>query len=262
MILYPNAKINIGLKVIERRPDGFHNLESFFFPVGLTDILEIVESERTTLDLYGIELKGNPKDNLCLKAYYLLAEEFKLPPVEIHLLKRIPAGAGLGGGSSDAAHTLIALNKLFGLNLSCETLAGYAAKIGSDCPFFICSKQMNIKEGEGMFAEGKGEILTPFTVPQLKGLKIEVVTPPLFVSTAEAYGGITPFKPQTSLKEMLLKPIEEWKDIVTNDFENFVFKKYPLISEYKQDLYNRGAVYASMSGSGSALFGIYRFLEF
>lgn len=257
MILYPNAKINIGLKVIERRSDGFHNLETFFFPIDLTDILEIVESDKTTLKLYGIELNGIPEENLCIKAYNLLAGEFKLPPVEIHLYKRIPAGAGLGGGSSDAAHTLRALNKLFNLNLSNDTLARYAAKLGSDCPFFIYSHKLNREEGEGMFAEGRGEILSPYIVPQLKGMNIKIEIPPVFVSTAEAYSGIIPNKPQTSLKKLLLEPVETWKNTISNDFESSVFKKHPLIGEYKQEFYKRGAVYASMSGSGSALFGIF-----
>ncbi|MFA6334140.1 MAG: 4-(cytidine 5'-diphospho)-2-C-methyl-D-erythritol kinase [Bacteroidales bacterium] len=256
MIVYPNAKINIGLKVIGKRPDGFHNLETFFFPVELTDILEIVESGKTTLTLYGIELKGNPEENLCVKAYKLLAGELNLPPVEMHLLKRIPTGAGLGGGSSDAAYTLIALDKLFKLNLDSETLASYAARLGSDCPFFIYSRSLKREEGEGMFAEGRGEILTPFTIPQLAGFKVKIELPPVFVSTAEAYGEVTPCKPQTSLKEQLLKPVEEWKDTVKNDFESSVFKKHPLIGEYKQQLYKQGAVYASMSGSGSAVFGL------
>lgn len=257
MITYPNAKINIGLKVIEKRSDGFHNLETFFFPIELTDILEIVESSKTNLTIYGIQLDGRQEDNLCIKAYDLLATEFNLPPVEIHLFKRIPPGAGLGGGSSDAAHTLIALNKLFNLNLSSETLALFAAKLGSDCPFFIYSGNLNTEEGEGMFAEGRGEILTPFTVPQLKGIKIMTEVPPVFVSTAQAYGGVTPHKPQTYLKELLLKPIDQWKGAIANDFESSVFKKHPLISGYKQELYNNGAIYASMSGSGSAVFGLY-----
>ncbi|MFA5848574.1 MAG: 4-(cytidine 5'-diphospho)-2-C-methyl-D-erythritol kinase [Bacteroidales bacterium] len=258
MILYPNAKINIGLKVIEKRPDGFHNLETFFFPIELTDILEIVESEKTSLSLYGISLAGRQEDNLCIKAYQLLSEEFRLPPVEIHLYKRIPPGAGLGGGSSDAAHTIIALNKLFNLNLSHETMAMYAAQLGSDCPFFIYSRSLNTEEGEGMLAEGRGEILTPFTIPQLKGIKIKTVVPPVFVSTADAYKGVTPHRPQSSLRDLLFLPLEEWKDTVRNDFESSVFKTQPLIEEHKQDLYNKGAIYASMSGSGSAVFGLFR----
>jgi len=257
MIVYPNAKINIGLKVIEKRTDGFHNLETFFFPVKLTDILEIVEAKKTTIDIYGIILDGNPLENLCVKAYNLLAGDYLLPPVEIHLFKRIPAGAGLGGGSSDAAYTLIALDKLFDLNLSTNTLAGYAAKIGSDCSFFIYSQSLSNTEGEGMFAQGRGEILSEYIVPQLKGLKIEIVTPSVFVSTSEAYSDIIPNKPQTSLKNLLLEPIEKWKHTISNDFEPLVIKKHPVIGEYKQELYRRGAIYASMTGSGSALFGIY-----
>ncbi len=257
MIVYPSAKINIGLKVIEKRSDGFHNLETFFLPVDLTDILEIVESAKTEITVYGIPLDGNPQDNLCIRAYNLLAGEFDLPPVEIHLYKRIPSGAGLGGGSSDAAYTLIALNKLFGLNLSCDVLAGYAARLGSDCPFFIYSGGLKRAEGEGMFAEGRGEILTPFTVPHLKDFKVKIEVPPVFVSTAEAYGGVTPCKPQDSLKKLLMLPVEEWKSNVTNDFESSVFKKHPLIAEYKQNLYDQGALYASMSGSGSSVFGLF-----
>jgi len=258
MIVYPCAKINIGLKVIGKRPDGYHDLETFFFPIAMTDILEVVEADETSLTIYGIDLDCKMEDNLCFKAYNLLKKDFNLPPVEIHLLKRIPSGAGLGGGSSDASHMLIALNKLFKLEIDTETLCGYSARLGSDCPFFIHAGSLDPKAGEGMFAQGRGEILSPLTVPLLMGLKVKVEVPEVFVSTAEAYAGIKPHKPVKSLKNQLSEPIAEWKDNVKNDFEESIFKKYPSLAAKKQEFYDKGAIYASMSGSGSAIYGLFQ----
>lgn len=274
MIVYPNAKINIGLKVLNKREDGFHNLETLFYPVNKSDILEIVESSSLKMEQYGIGIPVNgandtrlmaAEDNLCLKAYKLLKEDFDIPPVAIYLHKNIPVGAGLGGGSSDAAHTILALNTLFKLNLTKEKMAQYASILGSDCPFFIYNSPM--------LGQGRGEILTEIEASGLEDLKenytIELVHPPYFVSTAQAYGGIVPRNRQREagiehpdkdapLTELLQHPVEAWKDIVYNDFEETVFAKVPQLASYKEQLYKQGAVYAAMSGSGSTMFGIFR----
>lgn len=259
MILYPNAKINIGLNVIEKRVDGFHNLETLFYPVEAYDILEIVESDTLKMFQYGIDYPGEVMDNLCVRAYNLLKGEYNIPPVEIHLYKRIPVGAGLGGGSSDAAFTLKGLNDLFNLSIPDKKLWEYASMLGSDCPFFIYNKPM--------LGTGRGEILSEVEITDLSDYRIELVYPPYFVSTADAYRGIVPrnvrelngekFKGK-SLAQMLKEPVESWKDNVTNDFEITVFNKIPELVKYKEDLYKRGAVYASMSGSGSAMFGVFK----
>lgn len=259
MVVYPNAKINIGLRVLEKRPDGFHNLETLFYPVKSTDILEITEADKTEMFLYGLKYPGNPDDNLCMKAYQLLKKEFDIPPVEIHLYKKIPVGAGLGGGSSDAAFTLKGLNRLFSLRIPDTELARYASLLGSDCPFFIYNVPM--------LGTGRGEILTPCSVDRLKNYTVKLVYPPCFVSTADAYGGIIPRNVRvaggealenTPLPELLSLPVEDWKGRVENDFEKTVFAGYPGLEEYKMRLYEQGAVYASMSGSGSAMFGLFK----
>lgn len=257
MIVYPCAKINLGLRITEKRKDGFHNLETFFFPTQLTDILEVVEAQETTLNTYGLEPGCSMADNLCVKAYELMKKRYSLPPVEIHLYKRIPVGAGLGGGSSDASCMICLLNKLFSLNLSREEMVLTAATLGSDCPFFIYASDLDTFSGEGIYATGRGDKLERISVPQLKGLKIVLEFPPVFISTAEAYKGVKPYRTKTSLKDALNEPVEKWKDLIVNDFEKSVFKKYPLIESYKKQLYDKGAIYASMSGSGSALFGLF-----
>lgn len=259
MILYPNAKINLGLSVLQKREDGFHNLETLFYPVNVHDVLEIVEGKELRMCQYGIEYPGDPMDNLCIKAYRALAADFDIPPVEIHLFKKVPVGAGLGGGSSDAAFTLRALNEMFSLELSDEKLAAYAATLGSDCPFFVYNRPM--------LGTGRGEILEPVEVPALEGFEIKLVYPPYFVSTAAAYGGIIPrsrwpemgWEADTrSVMDILSQPVETWKNSLVNDFEKTVFAKIPELAAYKEELYAQGAVYASMSGSGSAFFGIFR----
>ena len=259
MILYPNAKINLGLSVLQKREDGFHNLETLFYPVNVHDVLEIVEGKELRMCQYGIEYPGDPMDNLCIKAYRALAADFDIPPVEIHLFKKVPVGAGLGGGSSDAAFTLRALNEMFSLELSDEKLAAYAATLGSDCPFFVYHRPM--------LGTGRGEILEPVEVPALEGYEIKLVYPPYFVSTAAAYGGIIPrsrwpemgWEADTrSVMDILSQPVETWKNSLVNDFEKTVFAKIPELAAYKEELYAQGAVYASMSGSGSAFFGIFR----
>lgn len=259
MILYPNAKINLGLSVLKKREDGFHNLETLFYPVEARDVLEIVEGSRLQMHQYGIEYPGDHMDNLCIKAYRALAADFDIPPVEIHLYKKIPVGAGLGGGSADAAFTLRGLNEMFSLGLSDERLADYAATLGSDCPFFVYNRPM--------LGTGRGEILEPVKIASLEDYEIKLVYPPYFVSTAAAYGGIVPRDKRVangekmdtrSVVEILQQPVECWKDSLVNDFEKTVFAKIPQLAAYKDELYEQGAVYASMSGSGSAFFGIFR----
>jgi len=250
MILYPNAKINIGLNIIRRRVDGFHELETLFVPYkGLTDVLEIVPAEQFSINLYGISLDGNPEDNLCCRAYRLLKEAYDIPPVGIYLYKNIPAGAGLGGGSSDCASTLVALNELFRLGIDQDKLALYASQLGSDVPFFIFNRPM--------MAFGRGEILEPYTL-NLEDYELKLVTPDVFVSTREAYAGCRPHIPEDKLENLLNLPVGQWKGRVVNDFEETVFSLHPSLSDVKAQLYEQGAVYASMSGSGSAMFGIFK----
>jgi len=251
MISFPNAKINIGLNVVEKRLDGYHNLETVFYPVKLRDALEIVKSDKTGFSASGITIDGDPELNLVMKAYRLLQKDFELSTVKIHLHKVIPFGAGLGGGSADAAFALKMLNDMFGLGLSTEKLEIYASKLGADCPFFIQNKPI--------FAHGIGDQFREIQL-DLSGYEIVIVKPPLSVSTAEAYRNIQPKKADFDLKRITELSIEEWKEVVKNDFEASVFPGYPEIKVIKQKLYDAGAVYASMSGSGSAVFGIFRHL--
>ena len=252
MIVFPNIKINLGLSITEKRPDGYHNLETVFYPVALEDALEIralpEADKKITLHQYGMEIAGNPEDNLVAKAYSLLDKEFHLPPVEIHLYKHIPSGAGLGGGSSDAAFMLKLLNGHFHLNLSEEQLEIYAATLGADCAFFIKNKPV--------YAEGIGNIFSPIEL-SLKGYQIMIVKPDVFVSTREAFANIHPHHPEYPVKEVIRRPVAEWKDTLINDFEASVFPQHPVIGEIKKELYNQGALYASMSGSGSSVFGLF-----
>ena len=246
MLLFPNAKVNLGLNVVRKRSDGYHDIETLLLPVpGLCDVLEIVHADSFRMYVYGAEIDG---ENLCQKAWRLLSDRFGIAPVEIHLQKKIPMGAGLGGGSADAAFTLSGLNTLFSLGLPREELAGLAASLGSDCPFFIYDKPM--------IARGRGEILSPFDFP-LGDHELRIFPQPGFVSTREAYAGITPRCPEHRLETVLRRPIEEWKDLLVNDFEATVFASHPQLAAAKQALYDEGALYAAMSGSGSALFAIY-----
>ena len=254
MIVYPNAKINIGLNIVEKRPDGYHNLETVFYPINLLDALEITvadkQEKKCTIKVSGEILAGRPEDNLVVKAYNALKELFpdKVKPVEAHLHKHIPSGAGLGGGSSDAAFTLKLLNEKFQLDLSDEQLQKIAANIGADCSFFIKNKPV--------FAQGIGDVFTELDL-SLKGKVIVLVKPGIGVSTKDAYAMINPKKPEFPLTELLKQPIEQWKDNVVNDFEKSVFRKYPEIAAIKDRLYDLDAIYAAMSGSGSAVFGIF-----
>lgn len=251
MIVFPNAKINIGLNVVSRRADGYHNLETIFYPVQLCDALEMAEAKYTQLTNSGITIDGPVEKNLILKAYNLLQANFNLPPVHFHLHKIIPFGAGLGGGSADAAFALKMLNKHFDLNLSETELEFYSARIGADCPFFIKNKPV--------FATGIGNEFHNTTL-DLSGYHIVILKPKFSVSTAEAYANVTPGKPKFNLTEITSTAVCDWKYLIVNDFEKSVFPKYPQIAELKQLLYDSGAVYASMSGSGSAVFGIFRHL--
>ena len=253
MIAFPNIKINLGLSITEKRLDGYHNLETVFYPVALEDALEIRTSSETEkkiiLHQYGMEIAGNPEDNLVAKAYSLLDKEFHLPPVEIHLYKHIPSGAGLGGGSADAAFMLKLLNNKFELGLPDDTLEEYAAKLGADCAFFIKNRPT--------YAEGIGNIFSPLPL-SLKGYRIWLVKPDIFVSTRDAFAKIKPHHPEMSLKEIAQLPVEEWNGRMVNDFEESVFPQFPAIGEIKEEMYRQGAVYASMSGSGSSVYGLFK----
>lgn len=249
MVSFPPCKINLGLNILSKRPDGYHNLETCFYPIPWTDILEIIPADGFAFMQTGLPVPGQSGDNLCIKAYELLRAEHHLPPVKIHLHKIIPMGAGLGGGSSDAAHTLRLLNTVFHLQQSPAQLAGYAARLGSDCAFFT--------QDQSMLGEGRGEVLSKTPV-SLKKKFIVLVKPDVHVSTAEAYAGITPRQSEQPLQTLLTHyPLEEWRHWIKNDFEATVFKKHPVLESVKENLYTCGALYASMSGSGAALFGIF-----
>jgi 4-diphosphocytidyl-2-C-methyl-D-erythritol kinase len=248
MISFPNAKINIGLHITEKRKDGFHNLETVFFPVGWSDALEIAESDEVRFTTSGIVISGSPESNLVMKAYYLIRNDFDLPGLKIHLHKQIPFGAGLGGGSADGAFMIQMLNKTFNLNLSEKKLLEYSAVLGSDCPFFILNKPV--------FATGRGDIMNEINL-NVKGMSLLLVKPPLEVSTASAFQNVVPRKPDISLSELINLPVQDWKNNIINQFESSVFPQYPEIANIKAQLYNMGAVYASMSGSGSCVFGLF-----
>ena len=254
MITFPNAKINLGLNIIEKRPDGYHNLETIFYPINLQDALEVTRRENNdkeyTLHISGAPLEGEPEDNLVVKAYKLLKKDYPgLLPVDIHMYKHIPAGAGLGGGSSDAACMIKLLNDNFSLGLSTERMEEYAVKLGADCAFFIRNKPV--------FATGIGNLFEPVEL-SLKGYHIILIKPDIFVSTRDAFAEIKPVRPAVSLKEIVKQPMETWKNSMKNDFEDSVFKKFPEIAAIKDELYDLGAVYAAMSGSGSSVYGIFK----
>ncbi|MGB0882814.1 MAG: 4-(cytidine 5'-diphospho)-2-C-methyl-D-erythritol kinase [Vicingaceae bacterium] len=250
MIVFPNAKINIGLNVVKKRQDGFHNIESIFYPIhDLCDVLEIVESESLKFTTTGISIPGSIDSNLCVKAYRLIKADFNIPFVKIHLHKIIPIGAGLGGGSADAAFTLKALNELFDLKLTSDELINYAQKLGSDCAFFI--------ENKPVYAFHKGDEFEALAI-DLSTFDIKIEYPNIHIGTAEAYSGITPKQPSECIKELIKTPISNWKQSIINDFENSVFPNHPEIKKVKEQMYANGAVFASMTGSGSAVFGIFK----
>lgn len=253
MLIYPNAKINLGLYITEKRADGYHNLETVFYPIPLRDSLQI-EVQKHGVDTSdfqqaGITIEGYMTQNLVYKVYELLHEEFNLPPVKVHLYKHIPTGAGLGGGSSDAAFMMKGLNELFDLRLSDEQMEERVGRLGADCAFFI--------RNTPVYATGIGNVFKPCPV-SLKGWTIVLIKPNVSISTKDAYGSVCPRKPEYDLMNTMQKPIELWRDYVTNDFEASVFKLQPQIGVIKDTLYDMGAVYASMSGSGSAVFGLFK----
>ena len=285
MITFPNAKINIGLNVVAKRSDGYHDIETVFYPVLLQDALEIkpmrpldpaqlrkrleagllvqpddafmpyrLFPKKEDIPCCSLEMTGNEfpfkaADNLVVKAYLLLQQDFDLPSIDIKLHKHIPSGAGLGGGSSDCAFMITLLNRRFNLRMRESMMERYAARLGSDCAFFISNTPS--------IATGRGEILNPINL-SLKGYTILLVKPDVAVSTAEAYAGVTPKQPDVALSEAVMRPVSEWKDCVFNDFEPSVFKKYPLLADIKQKLYDLGADYAAMTGSGSTIYGLFR----
>ena len=259
MIDFPCAKINIGLNITEKRADGYHNLETVFFPIPICDALEIKTMDERfpsnvacDLKVTGNNVCCNENDNLIVKAYNMIAADFDIPRVHAHLYKNIPSEAGLGGGSSDAAYMIRLLDQRFRINIGNAEMEKYAARLGADCPFFITA--------EPSYAEGIGEILSPVNITDnnLEGYSLVVVKPQIAVSTKEAFSNITPRKPLMCCREIVAQPIETWKDALCNDFEESVFGIYPKLNDIKNRIYTLGAAYAQMSGSGSSLFGIFK----
>lgn len=253
MIIFPNAKINLGLRIVSKRNDGYHNLDTVFYPLPFYDILELVSTEKTKGEVYfstsGEKINGDPSSNLCIKAYYLLKQSFpEIPSINLHLHKNIPMGAGLGGGSADGAFMIKLLNEKFQLNLDDEKIKNYALQLGSDCPFFIKNKPAH--------ATGRGEVLNEISC-DLFNKSFLLINPQIHVSTAEAFSKITISENIPSCAEIINQPLENWRSLLVNDFEKTVFLQYPSIEKIKTKLYNDGAVYASMTGSGSTVFGIF-----
>lgn len=249
MITFPNAKINLGLQITEKLPNGYHAINTCFYPIPVHDVLEFVEAKKTNFSSSGIDIPGDANSNLVLKAYQLLKKDFNLPHLDIHLLKNIPIGAGLGGGSADAAFMLKALNNHFQLFLDDSFLETYAEQLGSDCPFFISNQPS--------YATGTGIELETFDL-DLSGLWMVLVNPGIHISTSQAYAGVIPQAATNDIREILQsKDYRRWTSELINDFERSIFKKAPEIEKIKNDLYEQNAVYASMSGSGSSVFGIF-----
>jgi 4-diphosphocytidyl-2-C-methyl-D-erythritol kinase len=249
MILFPPAKINLGLQIHSKRSDGFHEIETCMLPIPFYDILELKLSAAFSFKQTGIKIQGAVGENLCEKAFYLMKSRYEIGNVHIHLRKQIPIGAGLGGGSSDAAHVLLALNELFALKLDIEILCLLAAELGSDCPFFI--------RNEPQLAKGRGELLTPISL-NLNGLYCVLFNPKIHVSTKEAYSGVSPRMPDKTLRELLSQPIEVWPALLQNDFEESVFKAHPKIAQLKSELEKTSSCYVSMSGSGASVFALFK----
>jgi 4-diphosphocytidyl-2-C-methyl-D-erythritol kinase len=252
MICFPNAKINLGLYITEKRPDGFHNIESVFYPIAWNDALEVIESPEASTDfnLYtsGLPISGKAEDNLLYKAYALMKEKRTLPKISVYLHKTLPMGAGLGGGSADCAFFINQLNTQFNLGLSEEERLNLARPLGSDCAFFIKNKPV--------YAYEKGDVFKDLSI-DLSAYYIAVIFSNVHSNTKEAYSGVKPAKPATSLLDVIQQPVHTWKNSMSNDFEASIFAKYPVVEKTKQDLYDAGAIYASMSGSGSAVFGLF-----
>ncbi len=251
MIVFPNAKINLGLNIVEKRKDGYHNVETLFYPIALCDILEIIPGEAQDLSFSqsGIGLPAKAGENLVEKAYQLLSGIYPMPKLKVHLHKVIPFGAGLGGGSSDASFALKAMDELAELGLSTDELKALSAKIGADCPFFV--------DNEPSLAKGIGDVLQSLAI-DLSGYFLVLIKPNVVVPTAEAYKYVVPAKPKHPLEEIIHLPVEKWKGRLVNDFETSVFRSYPEIGAVKEKLYYYGAVYASMSGSGASVFGLFK----
>lgn len=259
MLTFPCCKLNLGLNIVAKRKDGYHDIETVFYPVPLTDALEIKKMDERFPSDFPCDLKvtGNiveceEQNNLVVKAYHLLASDYELPRIHVHLCKRIPSQAGLGGGSADAAFMIRLLDERFRLNMGNAEMERYAAKLGADCAFFI--------NAEPSYATGRGDVLAPIGEewPGLQGWWLALIKPAVAVSTAEAYANVTPHKPTKNCRNIVCQPIETWKDELINDFEPSVFAKLPILANVKEQLYAQGAVYASMSGSGSTVFGLYR----
>ena len=255
MLSFPNCKINLGLNIIRKRPDGYHDIETLFYPIACKDVLEVLKLEDESIETgvkfsySGLAINGEIQDNLCVKAYHLLKKDFpNLPPIQIHLHKLIPMGAGLGGGSADGAFSLQLINQLFNLNLSQEQLINYALLLGSDCPFFIINKPC--------YATGRGADLQEINMT-LSSYQIVLVNPNIHISTGLAFSQIIPSIPSISIREIIDLPIHQWKDLMVNDFEKTVFPLFPKIAEIKKEFYTQGALFASLSGSGSSVFGIF-----
>ena len=254
MICFPSCKINLGLRITQKRADGFHALETVFFPISIKDALEIIIEPDTsatpiTFTSSGLAINGDPSDNLCFKAYGLLKKDYPtIPNIKMHLHKTIPMGAGLGGGSADGAFTLVALNQLLNLQIPEQALLDYALQLGSDCPFFIINTPA--------FATGRGEILKPINV-NLNGYSIVIVNPGIAISTKLAFSLITPKVPDTNMEAIICEPVTSWKEKLINDFEQPIFNSFPELANIKETLYQKGAVYASMTGTGSTVYGIF-----
>lgn len=255
MIAFPNCKINLGLQVLQKRGDGYHDIASVFYPVPLRDALEIVPLPNAvipSIECYGLTINGAATDNLCIKAWQLLKKDFpSLPAVQIHLLKNIPMGAGLGGGSADGTFMLQLLNQRYQLQISHQQLLAYALQLGSDCPFFI--------NNQPCYATGRGEVMEPVS-PGLSGYQLVIANPGIHINTGWAFSQLSinnPLTKRTALKELVMQPPAQWKHQLINDFEQPVFALHPQLKAIKENLYAMGAVYASMSGSGSIVFGIF-----
>jgi len=254
VVTFPNCKINLGLNVIRKREDGYHELQTVFYPIDVCDALELIKhNDEPQEDIQflttGIPINGNSKDNLCIKAYRLLKKDFtQLAAIKMHLHKVIPMGAGLGGGSADAAFTLLLLNKKFQLNLSADQLINYALQLGSDCPFFIINKPC--------YAQGRGEMLEEIEL-NLSSYQLIIVNPRIDISTRWAFSKIQPVIPAINIKQIVKQPVETWKEQLINDFEKPLVQYYPKLKSLKDELYGQGALYAGMSGSGSTFFGIF-----
>lgn len=251
MVAFPPVKINLGLNIIAKRADNFHDIESVFYPVGWTDVIEVIvtENQEFNLQMTGLPIPGDPSKNLIFKAYEILKNDYEIPGLSFHLHKILPMGAGLGGGSSDGACALKLINEVAQLGISSEKLHDYALQLGSDCPFFLTEK--------AAFVKGRGEMLEPISI-DLSGWHILITMPPVSISTAEAYSWITPHQPQKSIREIISLSPEDWKDQLKNDFEIHAIQRHPIIGEIKSKMYEMGATYVSMSGSGASVYGLFK----